>query len=325
METLVCQVLLLYFQTASDDDSSCHLHVPHRYSAEMRKKSRLVNMGVIPEHPSTTAGVIRITDVLQKYVPQMENGQLYTVPCHRDALTMERIIDAKRARAAGHTKLERLEGVEPVPQEFHKRGIMLQDTLNSLFDARSAVERGTLFNMKNVFNHRNLKKHVMGNFNHVDDFMHFVTDAMICYLALQLCSLNSLDEPLTMHVTQLAKAIVAQVWLQLPMTDIADVLDAEVGSPQPSPFDDDDDSFMYPFCICQEDKGTEMIECDNLQCAGSWFHLECMNVSESGIPEGAWFCSEDCKSSNISWSLCNGCGNDDAKDHIFDYSKTVLW
>lgn len=152
-------------------------------------------------------------------------------PCHGDALTVEHIIDAKEARATGHTKLERLLGVEPVPQEFHKRAVMLQDTLNLLSDAHSSIERGTLFNIKHVFNHRcehtssvlvyhcelesNLKKHVMGNFNHVDDVVQFVTESMICYLALQLCDLHCLDEPLTMDVRNLVKKIVSEVWLQV--------------------------------------------------------------------------------------------------------------
>lgn len=83
-------------------------------------------MGVIDENPSSTAGVIAIMDSLHKYVPTVENDQLFSIPCHGDGLSVERMRDAKAARSASFTKEGRLEGLIPVPQEFHKRCILLQ-------------------------------------------------------------------------------------------------------------------------------------------------------------------------------------------------------
>jgi len=51
---------------------------------------------------------------------------LITVPVHGDCLAVERMADAMMARTADLTSLDRLEGAEPVPQEFHHRGLMLQ-------------------------------------------------------------------------------------------------------------------------------------------------------------------------------------------------------
>jgi len=48
------------------------------------------------------------------------------VPTHGDCLAVERKLDAKKARAADLSNTDRLEGLEPVPQEFHHRGLMLQ-------------------------------------------------------------------------------------------------------------------------------------------------------------------------------------------------------
>ncbi|XP_014672745.1 PREDICTED: uncharacterized protein LOC106813191 [Priapulus caudatus] len=127
---------------------------------------------------------------------------MFTIPCHGDALTVERIFDGKRARAAGHSRLERLEGIHPVPQEFHKRAILLQDTMDMLFNGQSAPDKGTLFNIKNVFNHRNLKKKVMDNFNHVEDFLKFTTAAMVSYLAMMLCGISKLTDKLTLDVPE---------------------------------------------------------------------------------------------------------------------------
>lgn len=63
---------------------------------------------------------------LHKYVPQTAAGNLIVVPTHGDCLAVERMVDSKRARAADLNQVDRLEGLEPVPQEFHHRGLMLQ-------------------------------------------------------------------------------------------------------------------------------------------------------------------------------------------------------
>jgi hypothetical protein len=40
-------------------------------------------------------------DTLQSYSPIYNDQPVITVPCHGDGLSVERMIDAKRARAAG--------------------------------------------------------------------------------------------------------------------------------------------------------------------------------------------------------------------------------
>lgn len=76
------------------------------------------------------AGTIAIMDYLHRYVPMIPNGQLMTIPTHGDCLAVERTIDGKMARAADFTAAERLEGLEPVGEEFHHRGVMLQVMLS---------------------------------------------------------------------------------------------------------------------------------------------------------------------------------------------------
>jgi len=83
------------------------------------------NIGVIDANPSSTAGVIEIMSQLHQYVPQKAQ-QLRVIPTHGDCMAVERMVDAKRARACDTTPANRLEGLEPTPQEFHHRGLMLQ-------------------------------------------------------------------------------------------------------------------------------------------------------------------------------------------------------
>ena len=63
---------------------------------------------------------------LSKFVPRLQGDSLVVLPVHGDCGAVERMIDAQRARAADLTSLARLQGLEPVPQEFHHRGVMIQ-------------------------------------------------------------------------------------------------------------------------------------------------------------------------------------------------------
>ncbi len=77
------------------------------------------------EDPCSTRGTIKILERLHQYVPEVD-GKLWTTPGFGDGLSVLRMIDAKRARSSDLTPAERLEGIEPVPQEMHHRGLNLQ-------------------------------------------------------------------------------------------------------------------------------------------------------------------------------------------------------
>ena len=42
------------------------------------------------------------------------------------------------------------------------------------------------------------------------------------------------------------------------------------------------------WCYCKEPKGGDMVCCENNGCSIKWFHLECLQITES--PSGKWFC-----------------------------------
>ena len=84
-----------------------------------------VNIGIINANPSTTAGAIEIMMALSQYVPKVQE-RLVVLPVHGDCGAVERMIDAQRARSADLTAIDRLQGLEPVPQEFHHRALMIQ-------------------------------------------------------------------------------------------------------------------------------------------------------------------------------------------------------
>ncbi|CAC5393732.1 unnamed protein product [Mytilus coruscus] len=181
----------------------------HQHTAVMDKKSHLINLGIIQENPSSTAGTIAILQKLHTYVP-ISNAKLNTCVVYGDGLTCERHNDAHNARAGGRTAEDRLEGLEPCPQEFHKRMLLLQknkidkkhsiqksifqDTWNEFFDGSSSTEKGTLFNIKNAFNHRSVGKDVSKCFNHAVDLLNQVTDSFTLLHLMQLMQIDDIED-----------------------------------------------------------------------------------------------------------------------------------
>ena len=78
------------------------------------------------ENPATTGGTGNILEVLHKYVPQ-DGDRFVKIPTNGDALSVERHISAQlHLSGSDQYPHGRRLGLEPVPQEFHHRGIYLQ-------------------------------------------------------------------------------------------------------------------------------------------------------------------------------------------------------
>ena len=55
---------------------------------------------------------------------------------------------------------------------------------------------------------------------------------------------------------------------------------------------------MSKFCTCKSDfkEGVLMIQCDNEECKGQWFHPKCMGFSdEEAKSKNNFFCSKECE------------------------------
>ena len=94
------------------------------YKRLMHKRLLQVNLGTIDANPSSTPGIINIMDHLHKYVPK--NGDDFLrIPVHGDGLSIERMREAKAARAGSITAAARFECIEPVPLEFHRHVLLM--------------------------------------------------------------------------------------------------------------------------------------------------------------------------------------------------------
>lgn len=201
-------------------------HIPHAFSKESCQQSQAVNLCVIKENPSSTAGVTKIMRVLQKYCPRKQSA-LTRIACHGDGLSVERMLDSQKHNACAESPFDRLEGLLPVPQDFHRRLLLLQDTFNELFKNASIRSRGTLAQLKADFNRKNVSCSVKDCYNHAWEFVQFVTTSYCVLLAMEKLGMETSDalpdtyplngsmEQKKMYLAKVARAVVDQVFPQV--------------------------------------------------------------------------------------------------------------
>ncbi|XP_038046724.1 uncharacterized protein LOC119720930 [Patiria miniata] len=290
----------------------CSAPKRHQHSDALSKKSEIASLGVIDENPYSTSGSVRMLESLHQFVPSYGDENLYPIVCFGDGLSVEKMVDAKRAKASGASAVDRLEGLVQCPQDFHRRGVLLQDTMDRFFKEDSAKETGTLFQINEDFNHCSVKQKVFENFSDVENLLNFCTHALSTVLAFKLAKLDgTTDTPADfptlgrvqkkMWLTKFTQKMVDFIWPRFPTDDSLD----KVHRQKKTQFcvDKKDDTFGdiladmvkdTKSCKCGESSDEGMIRCLNRKC-GAWFHYSCANVD--GPVEGDWWCSAECQAS----------------------------
>ncbi len=59
-----------------------------------------------------------------------------------------------------------------------------------LWNGKSISDKGTLVQLKAMFNHRSASKNIFGSFNHIEELIRFSTEAHIIYLVLKICNMK---------------------------------------------------------------------------------------------------------------------------------------
>lgn len=295
MEILVGRILvrhLDWFKMHFENISTPH--ILHGHSVETSQKSVLFNLGVFNENPSTTAGAIGIYEPLQQYIPSIHEEHYITV-VYGDGPSCERGNDAQKARSNGLNLWERLEGLEPSAQEFHKELLLLQDFYDEFFKGSSASDRGALCQLNNMFNFRSVKADISDNFTHAWELMCLQTEGFVCLLTMKLLDMegpNSRPSTAPLHVetsTDVEKTdyfksvcskVVKKAWHDL------DTKQLKI----------DNDSGQLLFC-CGEEKDDGLIGCEErANCPnGELFYYSCVGLDPDDLPE-SWYCSEVCRS-----------------------------
>ena len=294
MNVLVGRILTRHLAWFASNFSEFNIpHMLHAHSLESSYKSVLINLGVFNENPSSTQGAIGIYQRLQKYVPEID-GKLQTAIVYGDGLSCERGNDAHLARCNGLNPTERLEGLEPGVQEFHKEMLLLQDFYDMFFKASSAPNRGTLCQIKNLFNFRQVKSDISDNFSQAWELMALIVEGFICLLMMKQCGMNdptsrpenapdniengNSDEKYA-YFKQMVNKIVDIVWHSLDVDSLKT-----------------NDGTGVPLLCCGEETDEDLIGCDSRSSCqrGEFFHYSCVGLDPENVPS-PWFCSDECR------------------------------
>ncbi|XP_076101214.1 uncharacterized protein LOC143071009 [Mytilus galloprovincialis] len=304
MTVMVERILATYVKTYEEEKETAFNPIKHEKWDSSIKKSKIINIGVIDENPSSTNGVIQILDKLHAHVPY-DGDKIFPLISWGDALSCERHNDAHNVRSNSGNERDRLEGLEPAIQEFHKRMLLLQDTMNKLFVGASANQKGTLTYLRNVFNHRGVKKDVSESFNKVHEFIEFVTEGYVCLMAMDKLGMEDLNDdgrtPMALH--DIANDIVETVLVEPDMGVLKK------------------DGKRKGYCLCEDESDVPnadepMVGCENHQCpSGEWFHLSCVDLDALPSEDEKWFCSQSCRSTITDPDI----------DHKFEYVKAVMF
>ncbi|KAL3854926.1 hypothetical protein ACJMK2_014161 [Sinanodonta woodiana] len=244
--------------------------------------------------------MIEILESYKEYIPKNDDGDPLSLLVYCDGFSCERVEGAQRARINGADRWTRLDLFEPAIQEWH-RCFLHQDTYDELFKFESHREKGTLYNLKQVYDHRGVTKNVMDCFDKAEALLEFVTEGYIILYAMELSGMT------------LSKRIVDKLYEKVNTKEVINVAIEPVI-----------DGGEY--CICQLDAGGPMVYCNNQYCQrGSWFHLECLGMEEDDAPEDESFCSEE---SRMEHELRLSCRKkttaDRFKDSKHEYVKRLI-
>ena len=80
---------------------------------------------MVSADPSSNAGVIEIMRKLHEYVPVVDGVPVPILGCG-DGLSVERMINCQQMTNSAEAACERLDGLIPTPQEFHREMLLLQ-------------------------------------------------------------------------------------------------------------------------------------------------------------------------------------------------------
>ncbi|KAL3890183.1 hypothetical protein ACJMK2_002475 [Sinanodonta woodiana] len=196
----------------------------------------------------------------QKYVPLKPNIDLSLFHYMQMALVLrEGMNDAQSAGIHANSAWQQLQGLEMTIQEWYKRCILLQDICDELYRS-SGRDRRILYQLKHYFIHQNVTSNVKDSFNFNEEFLDFCCNGYTVIAAMHYMQ--------TKHLSDTPSDFPKSLQNKLIYIDHQDI------------------------------PGSDMICCENRNCdRGIWFHLECIEMDVENVPDGSWFCSNDCKTS----------------------------
>lgn len=121
---IVSRILTEYIRDLSPLSKAVIKHIPHKYSAQMSKKSEVVVLDVLMKNEAKHSDMI---DILKHMVSYLGDNYRYEkkVASGGDQLTTERQVGAQRHVMCGNNPEDRLDVLEPQTEDWHCLVVLL--------------------------------------------------------------------------------------------------------------------------------------------------------------------------------------------------------
>ena len=107
-------------------------------------------------------------------------------------LTAKRARGKVRIRKNSTNSADRLEGLLPVSEDWHTKVVFL---CKWLYKTTSASDGGTIFQLRNIINRKNISKKPKKDVNSHEDFFLLVVDAHVLAAAMEFLGMDEDEEP----------------------------------------------------------------------------------------------------------------------------------
>ncbi|KAL5515765.1 hypothetical protein EMCRGX_G000981 [Ephydatia muelleri] len=210
-ETLVTRMFVQHIPGLQSLSAMANHHIEHQYSKNMALTEI---RSVLLKNENVLNDMVDILDELHKYVPRTTTMQTIHVctggggttavdihvntfshiPLEGDQLTVARIRGSQRVEFNAENGDERLEGFFPVIEDWHTKMCFMEVIWKRLYNSCSGMDAGTLFQLREVINRRNVISDVTKDLTACEEFMELVTTAHVLTAAMHVAGASNLTD-----------------------------------------------------------------------------------------------------------------------------------
>ncbi|XP_072019454.1 uncharacterized protein [Amphiura filiformis] len=222
IEVLISRVITDYLKCLKHLKPIVQQHIPHKNSTQTVKKSDVNKLGLLKLDEMQSGDMIEIMTTVEDQCCPKTMERLYQILLGGDGLSTFNAWSAKRGRADGFNATDSLAGVIPKPEDWHEGVICLQDVFTYGYIHKSTCEKGTLYNLREVFDRRGVKASAKNAVNDNREFLKFITHGYVVLAAMQVLGIDEFEESPVGIPSQQDPVEVRQAYLQEISTAIVD-------------------------------------------------------------------------------------------------------
>eukprot|EP00112_Aurelia_sp_Birch-Aquarium-sp1_P017402 Seg4027.1 transcript_id=Seg4027.1/GoldUCD/mRNA.D3Y31 product="hypothetical protein" protein_id=Seg4027.1/GoldUCD/D3Y31 len=185
--TLIQRLLTEKLKCFEEVKQCVTIHIPHRYSKEVREKTENIFCGLIYEDENTSGGMQNVIADLHTHVPfyKKDGKAIYSSQgIVGDQLTVERGVNSVMEVVNGFNATERKEGLHFEIADFHAMVKFLQIGFDAFYHPQSSDDKCTLYSDRNLINRRNVVTDVKSRVSACKQFFNISLEAGIVAAAL---------------------------------------------------------------------------------------------------------------------------------------------